>query len=446
MLTALLEAAVRGGTVLAAVWVLLMALRVRDPALEKNTWTVVVAAALVMPLLSWIAGLVAPPLRIVPLRLFPASPVASTAALTGIASGASGSRLELVCAVIYVVVTALLLTRFLTGLWIGVRLRRRASIAPTLQLGHLDVRVSDAIRSPASFASTILLPLGYETWDTATLDTVLAHEKAHVCNLDCYRLWLAALYRAVFWFDPLAHWLHWRLRALSELTSDEAAATAAGDRAAYAATLKQMASAAQFIPSTVAMADSRSLSRRLRRLVSEQGSCPPLARPWRALLMSAVLVMVMLVAVPWAGAVVPAVQRPTTLEFHLVDEQNNPVQAQQGGEVPSGDRLYKTQDGTPILLKRDAVATSDEITRVAVKTTSQGPIVDVRLDERGAASMLSTTRENVGHQLAVVYNGKVISRAVIRSAFGRQFQITGLTAAEAHALAMEFAPATKQPH
>ena len=300
-----------------------------------------------MPLLSWIAGLVAPPLRIVPLRLFPASPVASTAALTGIASGASGSRLELVCAVIYVVVTALLLTRFLTGLWIGVRLRRRASIAPTLQLGHLDVRVSDAIRSPASFASTILLPLGYETWDTATLDTVLAHEKAHVCNLDCYRLWLAALYRAVFWFDPLAHWLHWRLRTLSELTSDEAAATAAGDRAAYAATLKQMASAAQFIPSTVAMADSRSLSRRLRRLVSEQGSCPPLARPWRALLMSAVLVMVMLVAVPWAGAVVPAVQRPTTLEFHLVDEQNNPVQAQQGGELPSGYLAARFQHSWP---------------------------------------------------------------------------------------------------
>jgi beta-lactamase regulating signal transducer with metallopeptidase domain len=441
MLAALVDAAVRGGTLFAVVWVLLRALRVRDPAVEKNTWTLLAAAALILPLLSWMAGLIPPPLRRVPLRLLPSSSVVSTAALTGTASGASGSRLQLAFAFIYVVVTAVLLTRFLTGLWMGARLRRRASHVPGLHVGHMDVRVSDAIRSPAAFASTILLPLGYETWDIATLDTVLAHEQAHVCNLDCYRLWLAALYRAVFWFDPLAHWLHWRLRSLSELTSDEAAATAAGDRAAYAATLEQMASAPQFVPSTVAMADSASLGRRIRRLLSGQSSGPPLARPRRALLMSAVLAMVVVAAVPWAGAVVPVEQRPATLEFHLVDEQNNPVQAQQSGEVPPGDKLYEEQHGAPILLKREVVATTEEITRVTVETTRQGPTVDVTLDERGAASMLSTTRENIGHQLAAVYNGKVINHAVIRGAFGRQFEVTGLTAAEAHSLAMLFSGA-----
>ncbi|MGH8221184.1 MAG: SecDF P1 head subdomain-containing protein [Steroidobacteraceae bacterium] len=438
MFTALLEAAVRGAILLAVVWVLLQALRVRDPAVEKNTWTLLAAATLGMPLLSWIISLVTPPLRMAPLSLVPSSPVAATGALMGIAPGGSGSRLELACALLYAIVAALLLMRFLTGLWIGLRLRRRASIAPALQVRHMDVRVSDAIRSPASFASTILLPLGYESWDSATLDTVLAHEQAHVANRDCYRLWLAALYRAVFWFDPLAHWLHWRLRALSELTSDEAAAAVAGDRAAYAATLRQMASAPEFIPSTVAMADSPSLGRRLRRLVSEQGLCPPLARGCRALLTSAVLVMVVLAAAPWAGAVVPAAQRPATLEFHLVDEQNSPVQAQRSGEVPSGDELYKAQDGAPILLKRDAIATSDEITRVAVQMTKYGTAVSVRLDPRGAASMLSATRKNIGHQMAAVYNGRVINHAVIRGAFGRQFQITGLTAAQSHDLAMKF--------
>jgi beta-lactamase regulating signal transducer with metallopeptidase domain len=443
MLTTLLEAAVRGGTLLAVVWVVLKALRLRDPAVEKNAWTLVVAAALVMPLLAFIAGLVAPPLRVVPLTLIASSPVASTAALTGIASGAPGSRIELVCALIYVVGTAVLLARFVTGLWIGVQLRRHASTVPGLHVGSLEVRVSAAIHSPASFASTVLLPLAYETWDEATLATVLAHEQAHIRNLDCYRLWLAALYRAVFWFDPLAHWLHWRLRALSELTSDEAAAAAAGDRAAYAATLKRLASPPQFIPSTVAMADSPSLDRRLRRLLSEQGLDPPLARPWRALLMSAVLAMVVLAAVPWAGAMAPSDQRPATLEFHLVDERSNPVQAHESGEVPAGDKLYKERDGRPILLKRDAVATGDEITHVVVQTTPQGPTVDVRLDARGAASMLKTTRLNLGHRLAVVYDGQVINDAVIRGVFGGRFQVTGLTAAEAHSLAMQFGRATK---
>jgi hypothetical protein len=44
---------------------------------------------------------------------------------------------------------------------------------------------------------------------------------------------------------------------------------------------------------------------------------------------------------------VPVEQRPATLEFHLVDEQSNPVQARQSGEVPPGDKLYMQRDGTP---------------------------------------------------------------------------------------------------
>lgn len=443
MVTALLETAVRGAILLAVAWVLLKALRVRDSAVEKNVWTLVVAAALVMPLLSWVAGLVTPPLTSVPLRLLPSSSVASTAALTGMASGASGSHIELVCTLVYVVVAALLLARLLIGLWIGIRLRRGACTAPALRMERMDVRISKAIRGPASFASTILLPIGYDTWDSATLDTVLAHEQAHVRNLDCYRLWLAALYRALFWFDPLAHWAHWRLRALSELTSDEAAAAACGDRARYAATLQQMASADRFAPSTVAMAYAPSLGRRLRRLLSERDVCPPLARPWRALLMSAVLMAIALTAVPWAGATVPGAQRPALLEFHLVDDRNNAVRALQGGPVPSGDKLYRQQDGAPILLRRNPVATSAEIASVVVGKTRYGPVIDIRLDARGAASMLSTARENLGHQLATVYNGQVINHAVIQGIFGQRFQVTGLTAAEAHAIATTFARATR---
>jgi beta-lactamase regulating signal transducer with metallopeptidase domain len=443
MLAVLLEAAVRGGTLLAVVWVLLRALRLRDPAVEKDAWTLIVAAALLMPLLTWMAGAVAPPLRMLPLKLLPSPPLASAAAVTGMVPAEPGSRIELACAFIYVVGTAALLTRFLTGLWIGVRLRRHASKVLGLHLGSIDIRVSAAIRSPASFASTILLPPAYETWDSRTLATVLAHEQAHIRNLDGCRLWLTALYRAVFWFDPLAHWLHWRLRALSELTSDEAAVAAAGDRVIYAATLKQLASPSAYIPSTVAMADSPSLGRRLRRLLSERGFGPPLARRWRALLMSAVLVTIVLAALPQAGAMVPVKQRPATLEFLLVDEQNNPVLAHHDSEVPAGDKLYKERDGTPVLLKGDAVARGDEVTHVVVATTPQGPAVNVRLDARGAASMLKATRQNLGHRLATVYKGQVINDAVILGVFGRQFQVTGLTAAQAHDLAMQFGRATK---
>lgn len=162
MLTTLLGAAVRGGALLAVVWVLLKTLRLRDPAVEKNTWTLVVAAALVMPLLSWVAGAAAPPLKLLPLELLLPASVASTAILTGAAPGVPGSRSALIGVFVYVVVTAVLLTRFMIGLWMGERLRRTASRVSRLQSGSIDVRVSAAILSPASFASTILLPTVYE--------------------------------------------------------------------------------------------------------------------------------------------------------------------------------------------------------------------------------------------------------------------------------------------
>ena len=43
--------------------------------------------------------------------------------------------------------------------------------------------------------------------------------------------------------------------------------------------------------------------------------------------------------------------------FTYTDETNNPFQAQQSGQVPLGDKLYKMQqDATPILLKREVIA------------------------------------------------------------------------------------------
>lgn len=145
-----------------------------------------------------------------------------------------------------------------------------------------------------------------------------------------------------------------------------------------------------------------------------------------------------------------------TLEFHLQDEQGNAFQAQQSGVVPLGDKLYKMTDGSPILLKRDVVVTGDELTQAVSTNGQDGPAVNIRLDARGAASMLRTTEQNVGHHLAVVYiersreqievNGKKVSRenvsekvindAVIRGVFGPQFEVSGLTQGEANDLAL----------
>ncbi len=144
-----------------------------------------------------------------------------------------------------------------------------------------------------------------------------------------------------------------------------------------------------------------------------------------------------------------------TLEFHLTDETGNAFQAKQSGVVPLGDKLYD-YNGSPILLKRAIIVTGDELTQATSTSGQQGPEVNIRLDARGAASMLRTTRENVGHRLAVVYiersreqvveNGKKVNRenttekvindATIQGVFGPQFVVTGLTQGEATDLAL----------
>jgi preprotein translocase subunit SecD len=149
--------------------------------------------------------------------------------------------------------------------------------------------------------------------------------------------------------------------------------------------------------------------------------------------------------------------RVATLEWRLVDTQDNAFEAQQSGHVPLGYKLYThTPTGAPVLLKREVIATGDELTNATSGTSQSGPAVNVKLDARGGDSMLKTTRANVDKPMAVVLiekrretsevDGKKVSRdvtdeqvisvATIRGIFSNDFQVTGLQAGEARELAL----------
>jgi preprotein translocase subunit SecD len=120
-----------------------------------------------------------------------------------------------------------------------------------------------------------------------------------------------------------------------------------------------------------------------------------------------------------------------------------------------GRRLYKQRDGTPVLLKRDVIATGEQLIDASFAPSQGEPAVSVRLDSRGGDEMLRTTRENLNRPMAVVFIEKerelverdgekimvdrdreeVISVATIRGVFSNNFQITGLSAAEGTELA-----------
>jgi preprotein translocase subunit SecD len=146
--------------------------------------------------------------------------------------------------------------------------------------------------------------------------------------------------------------------------------------------------------------------------------------------------------------------KTATLEFRMVDENSNPLEAAATGHVPLGSKLFYTREKQPVLLKREVVVTGDQLTDASFQpNTQEGAAVSVGLDSRGAAKMLKNTQENLGHLMAVVFidrsreknaqgvdvdrtTEEVINRATIRGVFSNNFQITGVNPIEGRELAL----------
>ncbi len=137
-----------------------------------------------------------------------------------------------------------------------------------------------------------------------------------------------------------------------------------------------------------------------------------------------------------------------TLEFHMVDHENDAQIARQTGAVPMNSKLY-IMNGTPILLKRQVVLSGESITSAVSSFDQQSatPAVQIQLGGGGESLFGKVTRQNIGKRMAIVFvetktqlkdvdgeakrvtkrEERVISAPVIQSALGNNFQITGLT-------------------
>ena len=148
-----------------------------------------------------------------------------------------------------------------------------------------------------------------------------------------------------------------------------------------------------------------------------------------------------------------------TLEFRLVDQGGNALEAQQTNHVPLDDQLFTMKgSNNPVLLKRDVIASGDQLTgaQSGTDTESGTPDVSVTLNSAAASKMADTTRENLGKPMAVLFietksdthvvNGQsvithskvytVINVATIQGIFSSRFHITGLQQDEAKDLAI----------
>jgi preprotein translocase subunit SecD len=192
----------------------------------------------------------------------------------------------------------------------------------------------------------------------------------------------------------------------------------------------------------------------LRNRVSELGVAEPVIAQ-----QGQTRIVVQLPGVQDTAAAKKILGATATLEYRAGNDTANAAEAAATGRIPPDSRLYYDKAGNPVLLKKDVIATGDQLVDATSGYDQQSgtPMVSVRLDSVGGRRMLDFTSENVGRPMGVVYiervpefrtiNGEevrsfketqtVISVASIRGVFSTNFQTTGLESAnEARDLAL----------
>lgn len=112
--------------------------------------------------------------------------------------------------------------------------------------------------------------------------------------------------------------------------------------------------------------------------------------------------------------------RTGNLEFKLVDHLGDINKALKG-DVPAGSRLYhyskenKRMAGQPVLLKKQALLTGEELVeaRVGFDPRKGTPVVNIKFNPKGTKTFAKITGENIDKQLAIVVDGKVYSAPYI---------------------------------
>jgi hypothetical protein len=346
MLELLAESALRSIVLGGGVWLGVTLLRVRSPKLQMTAWTVVLAASLAMPAVTpWLritlpadppqtrlvkiawanaARLAAPPWeRAAPAgeKFAPAGQpresatkepaVAAAASQDAPAAAADSPRTDALswhalAIAAYACVGGAMLLRLLFGWLLMWRIVRTARPVGDGLAAGADVRVSSVVRVPVTFASTILLPSSYTAWSARRLRAVMLHEGSHVAHGDSYVLLLAAINRAVFWFNPFAWWLATRLADLAEMISDDDAIAGLNDRRDYADTLLDVARNAQPLPSGLAMARPGTVRWRVTRILSMTAGPQRIRSRMRVVIAAAIVPMAALSAVTIARGGIPA--------------------------------------------------------------------------------------------------------------------------------------------
>ncbi len=368
MIVLIAEAALRSLALGAVVWLALRLLRPRNPHLQKTVWLTVLIASIAMPfVLAW---QVAPAFE-APSYLLTITPgdgaTARNAGYPITFTGLTALTLQQIGTITlaYLLVTLALVARFGFGLFHIWRIRSNAVALESASAGAFDVRITPKVLSPATFGSTILLPVEAREWSEAKVAAVLSHERSHVRHKDCYVQWLARLHACVFWFNPLAWWLNRQLAELAETTSDDAVILTTADRTAYADLLLEIAR--KPTPGRVVMSAARpNISARIERIISD---IPPALPPRRWVRWVAVGLLIVPITMVAATLRTPAALKTTPAATAAPKAASaSPVKLLDPG--PGSEKFY------PAMAKRAGI---NGLVTLALTIDRNGTVTDTRI-------------------------------------------------------------------
>ncbi|HXK04855.1 MAG TPA: TonB family protein [Verrucomicrobiae bacterium] len=274
-------AAVKSTVILAAAWLVALAMRKRSAASRHVVWTACAAALLALPLLSLSvpalrlksAGLVLPGdpglvFRTTAIARPAPSPGASAPAAKAAPAAAPGAPTDwrtvillvwgagAVVSGFQVLLACLALRRMSRAASPHPESSRAALLARSIGI-HSPVRVLETPdRMPMTFGllrPTVILPVSSSEWSESRRRIVLLHELAHVCRGDVATHWMARAALALNWWNPLA-WTAWReFLKERERAADDLVLAAGAGQSEYAGHLLEVARTLQS-PSPVAAA------------------------------------------------------------------------------------------------------------------------------------------------------------------------------------------------